>query len=231
MGTSLNQGSSVPSKAPTPLPATFDQKDYPDIRFWKKTDWTEFCSKKKDLTTGKTATKLNESLKPRGKTRISESDENVNNQYLEKEDGSTIGGTEAGELHALIRSVFDEQKKVDGDNMPSNWGSATMSFRNFVFQQVYLKFPFLQLCRSDWKVSQIAGTTYSSWKTHKKQKKATKDESTDPKIEVAEDLTLTSSDECAVPAIPPAKRPFSPEATMSRSSKRPCTDTSSASER
>ena len=96
VGTSLNQGSSVPSKAPTPLPATFDQKDYPDIRFWKKTDWTEFCSKKKDLTTRKTATKLNESMKPRGKTRISESDENINNQYLEKEDGSTIGGTEAG---------------------------------------------------------------------------------------------------------------------------------------
>ena len=123
----MNQGSSVPSKSPTPLPATFDQKDYPDIHFWKKTDWMEFCSKKKDLTTGKTSTKLNESLKPCGKTRISESDENVNNQYLEKEDGSKIGDTEAGELRALIRSVFDEQKKVDGDNMPSNWGSATMS--------------------------------------------------------------------------------------------------------
>jgi hypothetical protein len=134
-----------------------------------------------------------------------------------------MGGTEAGELRALLRCIFSEQKKVDANNMPPNWGSAAMSFRNYVFNQVYLKFPCLQLCRSDWKVSQIAGTTYSSWKNHGKQKtKVVKDELNDVKIlEATEDLNPTSGDESARAATLPAKRPFVPEATASKSPKRP----------
>jgi hypothetical protein len=199
------------------LPAVLDQKDYPDIRFWKKTDWTEYCANKKSSTNGNTATKLNERMKPRGKTRISESDENVNDQYLEKEDGSTMGGTEAGELRALLRCIFNEQKKVDADNMPPSWGSAAMSFRNYIFNQVYLKFPCLQLCRSDWKVSHIAGTTYSSWKSHGKQKikpEVVKDELSDVvKIQATDDLNPqpTSGDESTRAATRPAKRSFVPD--------------------
>lgn len=226
---------SAPASA---LPAVLDQKDYPDIRFWKKNDWTEFCSNKKGSSKAKTATKLNEPMKPRGKTRISESDENVNDQYLEKEDGSTMGGTEAGELRALLRCIFSEQKKVDADNMPPNWGSAAMSFCNYVLNQVYLKFPCLQLCRSDWKVSQIAGTTYSSWKSHGKQKttgKAVKDELSDVKIQATDDLNpspqATSGDESVRAATPPTKRSFVPdldsEATVSKLPKRPRTEASS----
>jgi hypothetical protein len=177
------------------------------------------------------------SMKPRGKTRISESDENVNDQYLEKEDGSTMGGTEAGELRALLRGIFSEQKMVDPENMPPNWGSAAISFRNYVFNQVYLKFPCLQLCRSDWKVSQIAGTTYSSWKTHGKQKnKAVKDELelNDVKIQATEheDLNPTLGDEPAR-AVVPAKRPLVPDsdAIVSKSPKRPCPDLEASSRR
>lgn len=237
MGNSLNHGNSTGSdnvSAPA-LPAALDQKDYPNIRFWKKTDWTEFFSTKKSSTKGNTATKLNEPVKPRGKTRISESDENVNDQYLEKEDGSTMGGTEAGELRALLRGIFSEQKMVDPENMPPNWGSAAISFRNYVFNQVYLKFPCLQLCRSDWKVSQIAGTTYSSWKTHGKQKnKAVKDELNDVKIQATEheDLNPTLGDEPAR-AVVPAKRPLVPDsdAIVSKSPKRPCPDLEASSRR
>jgi hypothetical protein len=233
VGNSLTQGSSaLPDKVSAPtLPAVaHDQKDHPNIRFWKKTDWTEFCSNKKSTAKGNTATKLNEPAKPRGKTRISESDENVNDQYLEKEDGSTMGGTEAAELRALLRCIFSEQKKTDAENMPPSWGSAAMSFRNFVFQQVYLKFPCLQLCRSDWKVSQIAGTTYSSWKTHGKQRtkpETVKDELSDVKMQATEELNPTSSNEPARAATPPAKRPFVPEDTVSKSLKRACIEASS----
>jgi hypothetical protein len=116
---------------------------------------------------------------------------------------------------------------VDANNMPPNWGSAAMSFHNYVFNQVYLKFPCLQLCQSDWKVSQIAGTTYLSWKSHGKQKtKVVKDELGDVKIQDTEDLNPTSGDESARAATPPEKRPFVPEATVSKSPKRPHTEAS-----
>ena len=93
--------------------------------------------------TENTATKLNEISKPCEKTWILESDENVNDQYLQKEDGSTMSGTEAGKLCSLLRCIFNEQKKVDANNMPSNQGSAAMYFQNYAFNQVYLKFPCL----------------------------------------------------------------------------------------
>lgn len=96
--------------------------------------------------TENTATKLNEIAKPCEKTQISESDENINDQYLKKEDRSTMSGTEAGKLCFLLCCIFNEQKKVDANNMPLNQGFAAMYFQNYAFNQVYLKFSCLQLC-------------------------------------------------------------------------------------
>ncbi|KAJ7136448.1 hypothetical protein C8R43DRAFT_861672, partial [Mycena crocata] len=56
---------------------------------------------------------------------------------------------------------------------PKTWGKASLVVLNYHRAQMYVHHPSLRLCRSHWKVDQLATDTYSSWYNKNIKKKVT----------------------------------------------------------
>ena len=108
----------------TDATVNLSQRNFPKLRFWFKRDYTKFTADKKssDGITG-----LNQGTKPRGRVRLSEN-ENVMNDFIELEDGTVVDGTTAESIRARFRDVFAEQKGAVErihEAMPESWGQAS----------------------------------------------------------------------------------------------------------
>ena len=115
------------------------QQNFPDIRFWFKRDYTKFTAAKKsnDGIMG-----LNQGTKPRGRVRLSEN-ENVMNDFIELMDGTVVDGTTAESIRTHFHDVFAEQKAMVEciqEAMPESWGQASVTFKKFLVKEVYEQF-------------------------------------------------------------------------------------------
>jgi hypothetical protein len=163
----------VPAPNPHPSPVTAapsidarlnpSQKDFPDLRFWFKRDYTKVANTKK-LNDGITG--LNQGARPRGRVRLVSENENVMNDFIELEDGTIVDGTTAENIRARFRDIFAEQKKTVErmqETMPESWGQASVTFKKFLIKEVYEQFPYMRWCDNDWKVHFLATRVYSNW--------------------------------------------------------------------
>jgi hypothetical protein len=164
--------------------ATVDatQQNFPKMCFWFKRDYMKFTQTKKsnDGITG-----LNQGTKPRGRVRLQEN-ENVMNDFVELEDGTIVDGTTAESIRAHFRDVFAEQKTTVErmqETMPESWGQASVTFKRFLIREVYEQFPYMRWCDNDWKVHFLATRVYSNWLKAQRKKEAR----TKVKIEMQDD--------------------------------------------
>lgn len=149
-----------------------DPASFPAVRYWNRSDFTKAEKQNKKTT------QLNKEPAQRGNRRVSQ-DINVMTRYLENTDGSIVSGKEAQTIRNTQLAVYREIKQVSPDDLPRTWGDASLTVINYHRAQMYAAHPCLRLCRSHWKVDQLATNTYSSWytKTVKKKAKANTKES------------------------------------------------------
>jgi hypothetical protein len=147
-----------------------NQRDYPDIRFWFKRDYTQAV---KDKKSNDGVTALNQEANSRGRARLSEGNVNVMCDFIELQDGAVVDGVTAENIRARFRDTFAEQK-ISATHMqetvPKTWGEASAGFKKFLIKEVYDHFPYMQLCDNDWKVHYLAARVYPNWlKTQRKK--------------------------------------------------------------
>jgi hypothetical protein len=147
------------------------RQDFPDVLFWFKRDSVNVIKARKsdDGITG-----LNQGARPRGRVRLSEN-ENVMNDFIELEDGTIVDGTTAESIRARFRDVFMELKMTverNQETMPGSWGQASVTFKKFLIKEVYERFPYMRWCDNDWKVHFLATRVYSNWLKAQRAKEA-----------------------------------------------------------
>ena len=133
----------------TDIAGALDRKDYPNIKFWTKKEWTA-RDQPSATTTGGT----------RGKAR-SGLGINVTMQYAELEDGTVVDGHVASSIRRCARASWVHLANVG--NLPSRWRSASSATLRTYHEEMYRRFPYLQYCDDNWKVEQIAMDNYPSW--------------------------------------------------------------------
>jgi hypothetical protein len=133
------------------LKASHSRDDFPEIKFWSKSDWT---TAKKDTVAS--FSRPGE----RGKTRAAKG-ENVAMSFIEDINGQPIDGHKATEIRKALRELWVEMDQAG--LAPQTWSKVghtiLMNFR----QRMYDQFPELTYCDGHWKLDRICMETYSQW--------------------------------------------------------------------
>lgn len=135
----------------TTLLAPLDRKDYPQVKFWRRQDWSSRTA---------TTTVVNNQVGGRGKSRIA-AGINVKFGFVEDKNGFPVDGFRISGITNQIREIWRECHSKD--IVPTTWGKGTSSFKTFFHLQMYEYAPELRLCEDHWKLEQIATINYSGW--------------------------------------------------------------------
>jgi hypothetical protein len=114
--------------------------------------------------------------------------------YVEDENGVVVDGAVASDIRKSARSTWVHIANTYG--APPKWGDAGIKIAQVYREQMYSRFPMLQLCELDWKVDLIATDNYPSWYTHfvKKFKTYTKTEQDEAGVGVDEVALTVAND-------------------------------------
>ncbi|KAF8151583.1 hypothetical protein B0H34DRAFT_810627 [Crassisporium funariophilum] len=134
---------------------------FPNIKFWYQANYTKHINGQKQTSDVLIA---NKEKSHRGNTRSKEG-ENVSMGFAEEDDGTVVDKRVAEAIRELLRTIFNSIHVL-----PKSWGQIGLVERQYVFNELYRKFPFLLLCFDDWKASFIAGRCLSTYHgTNKKR--------------------------------------------------------------
>jgi hypothetical protein len=81
--------------------------------------------------------------------------------FLEHKDGSSVRESEARQITAFMRKIFNDLQRHG--YAPANWRSATAKATMYLYQEMYRRFPFLFLCETHWKIERLASLVYPQW--------------------------------------------------------------------
>jgi hypothetical protein len=130
------------------------QKDYPHVKYWLATSWTD-SKAEKDIFTP--------SPKPEKK-------KNGTFWFLEDASGAPLSDEQCTAITKRARQIF-LQLNTSGAGA-AKWGDIGNVGQDYYRCQMYSFFPDLRLCELDWKVNRLATETYSSWYRKRKGKLA-----------------------------------------------------------
>jgi hypothetical protein len=99
---------------PDTLPS-YSKSDFPDIRFWTKSDWLDFKNKGKDSST------LRSKAGPQGGTRCAQGT-NISMIYLKDTNREPIDGRQAADIHEFARKIW--ACFYNEEIAPTKWGDA-----------------------------------------------------------------------------------------------------------
>ncbi|KJA14045.1 hypothetical protein HYPSUDRAFT_209029 [Hypholoma sublateritium FD-334 SS-4] len=113
--------------------------DYPQIKFWKDTDWKTYCREM-------LATSANQVI--------------VSN-YMETEDGHTVSDARAKEIREVAHALWFEI--IYKGRAPIKWGEAAADVKEFYCAGMEEKCPEMRYCNNNWKAQHLATKNYSSF--------------------------------------------------------------------
>lgn len=125
-------------------PPTAVQDDYPDVRYWAKTDWSEYCKR----------AKLRNEVPDKFGFLCDESGEKVSIQRLEEM--SKSANMAWNDLYYWRLDPETWAKKID----------QAMKYFSYTMAQ---KYPEFRWCHGDWKVQEFATNRYPGWNRYHRQ--------------------------------------------------------------
>lgn len=129
-----------------------DKKDYPNIKYWHATSWT-------NVKTNKDIDVLTTDLKPKKKSSF---------WYFEDVNGSPLDEQRCNAITKRARDIFTHLNASGAG--AAKWGDMGSVSQDYYRRGMYSHFPELRLCEFDWKVNRLATETYSSWYRKRKDK-------------------------------------------------------------
>jgi hypothetical protein len=181
-----------------------EQKDYPRVKYWLATSWTDSKAEKDVFTTGP---------KPEKK-------KHGTFWFLEDASGAPLSDERCTAVTKRARQIF-AQLNASGAGA-AKWGEIGNVGQDYYRNQMYSFFPDLRLCELDWKVNRLATETYSSWYRKRKGKLAVPVKQEDANAKDAENLVNGANHSAiSLSATPqPPKRPAPPSLPLVESTSR-----------
>lgn len=194
--------------------------DYPNIKFWYRTDFTKSVDKEKKLT------QVVKKKQPGAldSSRTSDSDDvtildpapasgkkaprkkpviNEGLRYLEHSDGRPFLPSEISQLSGFSRSLWFGLK---GKCLaPQRWGHASSDVLSEYYTKVSHQLPELSLCDNNWKLQLYATQTYPSWAANHLRNSDTIKIKSEPKSELEAETAIPPA--LSVPTKTSTKRP------------------------
>jgi hypothetical protein len=135
--------------------AQLRHEDHPAIQYWTEADYAKKQKKRDAEGSMKNEPKVN-----RGKNAdLGAKRESMS--YVEYEDGGSVIEADARLICNYMRKIFADLQK-NGEAVAS-WADVSSTATKYVYQEMYLAFPFLRLCRGHWKLEKLAGVVYTGW--------------------------------------------------------------------
>jgi hypothetical protein len=138
---------------------------FPKVKYWYQTTYQKELDAQKQNSDILKATEKGKSSR-RGNARLRDG-ENVSMGFAEEDDGIVIDGRRAEAIRDHVKNIFNSMSAL-----PKSWGQAGLLERQYVFNEMYRKFPFLLLCFDDWKANYIAGRCLSTYHSTNKKRLA-----------------------------------------------------------
>lgn len=132
--------------AVSPTSTQFCQEDYPQVKFWKRTDYKEASS---DLTT------------------VSD-DKEATLGFLEHSSGERFNPDEVESARKRARTLFTTM--LNKGWAPLTWSQADATATDYFRQDMLGKYPEIGLCASNWKIDLMATIVYGQWTRRRKGK-------------------------------------------------------------
>jgi hypothetical protein len=132
----------------SPLP-TFNESDYPNVRWWTKKKWNE----RADASEG-VILSLDDNGSQSAK-RIRSTD------YLEDKDGNPISEEDRKSLYHHAQLIWNEFVKM-GDP-PAGYTQVNIQYLTQYRNEMEKEFPFLNYCSRHWKADHVWILNYPSW--------------------------------------------------------------------
>lgn len=129
---------------PTP-----NRNDYPNIKFWTRSQWTETNSR------FKSETKFD--VDPTG----SDTKPRKRNNYIETADGDLLNEEDMAKIRLTMRGAFQQLRRLE--LAPDTWTKICHLGRKLYLLTVCGVHPELTYCDSFWKAEQIAIDHFPSW--------------------------------------------------------------------
>ncbi|KAH8113020.1 hypothetical protein DFH11DRAFT_1878619 [Phellopilus nigrolimitatus] len=135
------------------------EADYPGVRYWRRSKWTEHTRTQKGLSDAMGL----KGVAQRGPTRASQNI-NVAMLYVENEKGESVDGERAQNMRSFAHTIF--HKLLAFKKAPSTWSIAGNDVKDHYANEMESKFPELRFCADQWKAQYIATQIYSSWSSN-----------------------------------------------------------------
>jgi hypothetical protein len=169
---SSSHGNMAPTSSSKLL--SFKKDDFPDIKFWRQRDYTQYLNSKKQ---SRSIVDPNNAPRQRGGARLASTNENVATDYIELKDGQVVEGDKAANIRKRVRDIFKEMMSSAKMVLPKTWSEAGITERNYFLQELYKDYPYIAFCDDDWKGIFLASRTLSAFHNSLRRK---------VKLEVAE---------------------------------------------
>ncbi|KAF7971649.1 hypothetical protein HWV62_20694 [Athelia sp. TMB] len=137
-------------------PKRFDRNDYPLIRYWTETSWTNRgnTDDNKDLARGV--------------------------RHLEHSDGRAISTHEGHQFRETARRALNQVSVADPNALPATWSQAGIDLLRGICAELRKEHPIFGLCEANWKAKTFLKEYYSDWsRSKRKSKDSAKEEGTD----------------------------------------------------
>ncbi|KAF7441305.1 hypothetical protein PC9H_001654 [Pleurotus ostreatus] len=125
------------------------RNDYPNIKFWTRSQWTKTNSRFKSETKFE--------LDPTG----SDSKPRKRNNYIETADGDLLNKEDMAKIRLTMRGAFQQLKRLE--LAPDTWTKICHLGRKLYLLTICGVHPKLTYCDSFWKAEQIAIHHFPSW--------------------------------------------------------------------
>lgn len=136
-------GPAAPPTIPTSLiapdaPEALDEEDYPDVPYWRESDWMNHAEQQKER--GRIVSKLG---------------------FLTGEDGSSVTEFRIKQFMSHAKHVWNELYRSRHD--PCSWTKKTQSTAAYFENDMKVKFQEFRFCEGNWKVERFAIIKYPDW--------------------------------------------------------------------
>lgn len=119
-------------------PEALDKEDYPNVPYWRESDWTAHCERQKDQ--GKTMPKLG---------------------FLTSDDGSPLAESRIKRFMSHAKLTWNELYRHRLD--PISWTKKTPKAAFYFMHIMKRSFPEFCYCDGDWKIERFAIIKYPDW--------------------------------------------------------------------
>lgn len=144
-----------------PSPSPLKEENYPKIRFWQEDAYTKLL--KQEELDGI----VHDGAGFKGRVAISKG-YNVKNRYIEHSDGTVIDGHRLDRAFEKCHELFWQVEGVG--LLPATWKQMRADVVAFIFTELELDFPELQLCELHWKARRLAHYKFGTWYNDNKKK-------------------------------------------------------------